>query len=91
MVKRTDTSADWYIVDTARSTSGGNNVIDQKLYPNLSAAENGGSGETTSTNNFDILSNGFKCRTTNGNTNANGGTYIYVAFAEVPYKFALGR
>ena len=91
MVKRTDASGDWYIVDTARSTSGGANVVDQKLYPNLSAAENGGSGETTSTNNFDILSNGFKCRTTNGNTNASGGTYIYFAVAESPFAYARAR
>jgi hypothetical protein len=91
MVKRTDTSGDWYIVDTARSTSGGGNVIDQKLYPNLYVAENGGSGETTSTNNFDILSNGFKCRTTNGNTNASGGTYVWAAFAEAPFNYSRAR
>jgi hypothetical protein len=91
MVKRFDTTGDWYIVDTARSSSSGGNVIDQKLYPNSSVVENGGSGELISTNNFDILSNGFKSRTLNGNTNASGGTYIFAAFAEVPSKYALAR
>jgi hypothetical protein len=91
MIKRTDTTGDWYIVDTARSSSSGGNVIDQKLYPNISVVENGGSGESISTNNFDILSNGFKSRTLNGNTNASGGTYIFAAFAEVPSKYALAR
>jgi hypothetical protein len=90
MVKRFDTTGDWYIVDTARSSSSGGNVIDQKLYPNSSVVENGGSGESISTNNFDILSNGFKSRTLN-NTNASGGTYIFAAFAEVPSKYALAR
>jgi hypothetical protein len=40
---------------------------------------------------MDILSNGFKIRGTGANINANGGTYIYMAFAEVPMKYSLGR
>jgi hypothetical protein len=33
---------------------------------------------------MDLLSNGFKHRLTAGSTNASGGTYIYMAFAEQP-------
>jgi hypothetical protein len=94
MIKKTDTSdQNWYILDTARSTSNGNNVLDYKLYPNTSGAENSGAGggETTSTNNIDALSNGFKCRSANAAINASGGSFIYAAFAENPFQNALAR
>ena len=41
--------------------------------------------------NIDYVSNGFKIRTTNVNWNASGGTYIYMAFAEQPFKYANAR
>jgi hypothetical protein len=37
------------------------------------------------------LSNGFKMRATTSNLNTNGGTYIYMALAESPFKFSLAR
>jgi len=40
---------------------------------------------------LDILSNGFKPRTTGNNHNNNGGTYAYMAFAEAPFKYANAR
>jgi len=67
----------WCIQDSARSPF---NVIDLRLQANLAAAE------TTSSNNYiDFLSNGFKPRTSAGNTNANGYTHIFMAFAEYPF------
>ena len=33
---------------------------------------------------FDILSNGFKARSTDGSYNESGKSYIYLAFAEAP-------
>jgi hypothetical protein len=81
MVKRTDTTGDWVIVDTSRNPS---NLTTQELYPDLSNAE----GSST---NFDLLSNGFKLRGFAGYVGASGGTYIYMAFAENPYKNALAR
>jgi hypothetical protein len=81
-VKRTDTTGDWVIHDTARSPYNQANAV---LYPNLSNAED------TSFNQIDILSNGFKCRSTNTNTNASGGTYVFMAFAEAPLNFARAR
>ena len=60
--------------DNKRNTS---NVIDKYLLANTSASE--------STFTFlDMLSNGFKNRTTSGASNTSGGTYIYMAFAENP-------
>jgi hypothetical protein len=82
MIKRTDSTGDWIIIDTARTplnTGSGNN-----LYPNLTNAEETGSG-----NNFgDFLSNGFKVRNTYANGNASTATYVYAAFAEAPFKYA---
>ena len=34
-----------------------------------------------------VLSNGVKILTDNSNINANGGDYIYGAWADVPFKF----
>jgi hypothetical protein len=82
MIKRTDTTANWYIFDTARDTY---NAAGLELYPNLSNAESDGRPD------LDILSNGMKMRSTATGQNANGGTYIYACFAESPFKNALAR
>jgi hypothetical protein len=42
-------------------------------------------------NSIDLLSNGFKLRDTNSSRNASGATYIYMAFAETPFRYSLGR
>ena len=82
MWKRTDTGAtNWNIIDTSRNTY---NVTGESLEPNLSDA---GAVYTL----LDILSNGFKNRNTYTDTNASGGTYIYAAFAENPFKNSLAR
>jgi len=85
MIKRSDTSGyGWFIYDTSRSTY---NPEILNLNANDSAAET----NTGAPNGFDGLSNGFKLRDTSLFWNASGGTYIYAAFAEVPFKFANGR
>jgi hypothetical protein len=71
----------WLLYDTVRQTY---NVVGAYLQPNLSNAE----GNTTV---LDILSNGFKLRSTFSSTNSNGATYIYAAFAESPFQFANAR
>ena len=40
---------------------------------------------------WDFVSNGFKIRNTGASYNADGGTYIYMAFAEQPFKYANAR
>jgi len=40
---------------------------------------------------LDALSNGFKHREGNGQVNASGGTYIFIAFAESPFKHTNAR
>ena len=73
----------WMIHDTSRGTY---NMVNQNLYANYSYAE-----DTDAAGNMDILSNGFKLRGTVDNANGNGSTYIYVAFAENPFKYANAR
>jgi hypothetical protein len=85
MVKRTDSSisANWLIGDSKRLgynlTAGGN----KQLKANLSDQE--------FDFDFDYLSNGFKVRNTDSYINANGGTFIYAAFAENPFAQSNAR
>ena len=74
IVKRTDATQGWYILDNKRNTF---NPEDKYLETNDADAE--------ATFTFcDFLSNGFKARTTGTGFNASGGSYIYMAFAEAP-------
>jgi len=82
MFKRTDSSASWRIIDTAREAV---NATQNEIYPNLSNAEAGAA------NGMDILSNGFKLRGSYAEWNASGGTYVFAAFAESPFKNSLAR
>ena len=73
----------WQIRDVERSPF---NTSLQLLYANVSIAEISSAG-----NDFDVLSNGFKLRNSGGDLNASGATYIYMAFAENPFKYANAR
>jgi hypothetical protein len=73
----------WHMMDSIRSPT---NAVALDLYPNLSNAE-----ATYSPAPVDFLSNGFKFRTSNGAWNGSGATYIYMAFAENPFKNSLAR
>jgi hypothetical protein len=90
MIKRTDSSVSyangsWYIVDTARNPS---NVA----YMNLLSADNSVQEYTeNSAITWDLLSNGFKIRGSYSSLNDSGGTYIFAAFAEAPFKYATAR
>ena len=83
LVKRTDSTGNWVLKDTARDTD---NPAGFTLLADVADAEYG-----TSNTSLDILSNGFKPRTTSALVNASGGTYIYMAFAEHPFNYATGR
>jgi hypothetical protein len=95
LFKRSDTSSaysDWYIIDSARNiyNLGTNflraNSADPENYYNFSTGNAG-------TFPIDFLSNGFKYRLDNSgaDVNANGGTYIYAAFAEMPFNYSRAR
>ena len=75
MYKVTSTTDSWEMYDTQRQTF---NVYGTQLKANLSNAE-------TDDTRVDLLSNGFKARSSNTAINTSGGTYIYMAFAEHPF------
>lgn len=84
MVKRTDTGGanmNWIIWDATRNTR---NVVGEEIYANLNDAG-------TTYTDLDFLSNGFKIRNSTTWYNASGGTYIYMAFAQNPFKYSLAR
>jgi len=74
MGKRTDSANNWYMFDSTRDTF---NVTDKKLRADTNAVENVNSSKT-----IDILSNGFKIKSTDAEFNASGGTYIFMAFGQ---------
>ena len=87
MIKDTSQATNWEMFDVKRNPS---NVRNLKLGANLIVAENGSDLGNTSQNNIDILSNGFKMKTGNTDTNVSGDTYIYMAFAENPFVTSTG-
>ena len=82
MIKRFDssTNSDWAIYDNKRSTS---NVNNKFLRANTNDSE-------ASASAIDTYSNGFKLRSTSSRNNANGSSYIYMAFAEHPFVSSEG-
>jgi len=84
LFKKSSAADDWVIYDTSRDTY---NVTSKNLYANGSFAE-----DTNTTNRAaDILSNGFKIRSSATFLNLNAATFIYMAFAENPFKLSLAR
>ena len=82
IIKRTDVAgAGWIMLDTDRDTF---NTLDSYLIANSSNSEG-----TLSL--LDFLSNGLKPRSTDGGVNGNTNTYIYMAFAEMPFKYSNAR
>jgi hypothetical protein len=84
LMKRTDSTGTWWIYDTARSTY---NVVNDYFQANTSNAE----GTNNSLLDIDLLSNGFKLRSSYASINASGGSHIYMAFAENPFKYSNAR
>ena len=82
MIKSSSASWNWVMQDTERFGGINSDANDKNLAANSSSAEP--SSASFSGNQIDYLSNGFKLRSTAANTNASGGTYIYMAFAEQP-------
>jgi len=74
MIKRTDSAASWVMFDSERP---GYNVANYQLYANSNTSYG-------NNNLIDMVSNGFKCRTTHADVNSNNSVYIYMAFAKAP-------
>jgi hypothetical protein len=81
MIKRTDGAGSWFMIDTAR---GSYNVVNPYVMANVSNAE-------ATDLSWDILSNGFKLRSSYTDINTSSGTYVFAAFSESPFKYSLAR
>jgi hypothetical protein len=79
LAKRSDSTGNWLMFDDQRE---GYNVDNDALEADSSAVE-------ATTDHIDILSNGFKIRTSDSDLNT--GTVIYYAVAESPFKYASAR
>ena len=83
VTRRTNAASNWPMHDDKRSPY---NVTEATLYANAADAE-----VNPSTEDIDFLSNGFKMRGTTTARNSSGSTYIYMAFAENPFKNSNAR
>jgi len=81
MIKGTSAGREWVMYDNKRTPDNG-----VYLRANTAAVE-----QTDATNHdISFLSNGFKIRGGSGDINTTGESYIYMAFADQPFKFANG-
>jgi len=83
----------WKILDSKRHYNGQNGP---SLYANRSYAEGlrGNGGTDSYVERHDFLSNGFKLGATSSyevESNDSGQTYIYIAFAEHPFKYSTAK
>ena len=81
LIKRRDSASQWQIYDSKRSPS---SPVNDTLLANTSAAESIG----TIAKNIDILANGFIHNGTSSEINTSGNNYLFVAFAEHPFKYS---
>ena len=80
-IKDADRSENWVILDTERDV---HNSAERGVFWNASSAESTGSGSGF---DVDMLSNGFKLRCSHDNLNGTS-TYVYGAWADVPFRYA---
>jgi len=78
-VAKSTGTENWVVMDNKRP---GYNPTGNYLFWNLSNAEGGAGGEY-----IDLLSNGVKLRTTGASANGSA-TFVYMAWAEAPFKYS---
>ena len=83
MLKKIGTNGNgsWFMLDNKRSPS--NQVV-------ISLSQ-GTPNDVTDSNFMDFCANGFKIRTSGGAVNTHLHEYLFMAFAENPYKYATAR
>ena len=73
----------WIIKDNKRGFN--DDTTSKSLYANVGDAEASGNIDV------DLVSNGMKMRDGGSNINNNGQSYVYIAFADQPFKFSNAR
>ena len=82
LIKCVSSGQHWWLVDIERNPFNTDTINTLPLNPATQTAER------NSEVGIDILSNGFKLVHGEGGINGNGDDYIWVAFAETPFKYA---
>ena len=82
LIKSATSAQDWEIHDAGRNPY---NEVNARLEANLS------SSEETAYNKCDFLANGFKLRNSTDSSNQGSQTFIYLAFADQPFKHSNAR
>ena len=83
IIKATGLSEGWIMYDVKRNS--------YNLSSTVITAEEASGDATNNVYGIDILSNGFKCRYNWNGVNGSGQNYIYMAFAENPFKYSNAR
>ena len=82
MVKARDVATGWFIANP----SGSANEVIQRVFADLAGAE------ASNTYGLDLLAGGFKVRAPTGySLNNSGNSYLFIAFADVPFKYSRAR
>ena len=81
LIKNTTVGGNWCLFDNKNTPINPVNLM--MLADTAGTQSAGGTGD-----NLDFLSNGFKLRDNSSGRNATGSTYLYLAFAEQPFKFS---
>lgn len=87
IIKKSSGAGAWAMFDGVRETYNPGGSVAGRLQADTVDAETG----NDSAQYMDFLSNGFKIRSNSSFNNDSGGTYIYIAFAESPFKFTTAR
>jgi len=79
MVKRTDSTGGWRMLDNKRNSYNGqySTLVADTTEVDYTANDDFG--------NTDLLANGFKIKLDFAQVNASGGSFVYMAFAEAPF------
>jgi len=83
VIKKISSNDAWFVSDSTRSPI---NEIDEFLKLDTNDQES----NMNIGNGIDFLASGFKIRDNDGGVN-DGGTYMFWAFAEMPFKYANAR
>jgi hypothetical protein len=82
MVKARDVATGWFIANP----SGSANEVIQRVFSDSAGAE------ASNTYGLDLLAGGFKVRAPTGySLNNSGNSYLFIAFADVPFKYSRAR
>ena len=86
IVKATNRVEDWQLWNNA---SDPDNLMHNRIFP--SNSDQATTSVNSASSQLDFYSNGFKWKGSSNDTNGDGDTYVYAAFAETPFKYANAR